>query len=123
MSPAALGPLVALDALPAILGTLLLAAVFYGITAHLAARYVLGDVRIESGLVVGVVPAVVIIGGVQLLGTGVGLVVTLAVALVGDFLAIERLYDASRRFAVAITVVHFAISVLLGTVLASILVT
>lgn len=110
------------DTAPAVLGTLLIATVFYGITAHLAARYVLGDVRIEHGLLVGAVPASIIVVGVQLLGTGARIVLVVLAAIVADFVAIERLYDTERRFAVMITVVHFAISVLLGSVLTSLLV-
>lgn len=110
------------ETIPAVLGTLLIATVFYGITAHLAARYVLGDVRIEHGLLVGAVPAAVIVVGVQLLGSGAGIVLVVLAAIAADFLAIERLYDTERRFAAVITVVHFAISVLLGSVLTSLLV-
>ncbi|MCL9812075.1 DUF7473 family protein [Natranaeroarchaeum aerophilus] len=110
------------DTVPAVLGTLLIATVFYGITAHLAARYVLGDVRIEHGLMVGAVPASIIVVGIQLLGTGAGIAIVVLAAIVADFLAIERLYDTERRFAAMITVVHFAISVLLGSVLASVFV-
>ena len=107
------------ETIPAVLGTVLIATVFYGLTAHIAARYVLGDVRIEHGLMVGAVPAAVIVVGVQLLGAGAGIVLVVLAAIIADFLAIERLYDTERRFAAMITVVHFAISVLLGSVLGS----
>ncbi len=113
---------VAPETIPAVLGTLLIATVFYGLTAHIAARYVLGDVRIEHGLMVGAVPAAVIVVGVQLLGAGAGIILVVLAAIVADFLAIERFYDTERRFAAMITVVHFAISVLLGSVLASLFV-
>ncbi len=115
-------PSVVPETLLAVLGTVLIAVVFYGLTAHLAARYVLGDVQIENGLIVGAVVGVVIVGGVQLLGTGVGLAVVFVAALVADFIAIERVYDTSRRLAAAITVVHFTISVLLGVALGSLVV-
>jgi Flp pilus assembly pilin Flp len=110
------------DTVPAVFGTLLIATVFYGITAHLAARFVLGDVRIEYGLMVGAVPAVLIVVGVQLLGGGPGVLLVIITALVADFFAIKRFYDTDRRFAGAITISHFAISILLGSVLTSLLV-
>ncbi|MFC7114124.1 hypothetical protein ACFQH2_02860 [Natronoarchaeum sp. GCM10025703] len=110
------------ETIPAVLGTLLIVTVFYGITAHLAARFVLGDVRIEHGLMVGAVPAVLIVVGVQLLGGGPEVLLVIIAALVADYFAIKRLYDTDRRFAGAITISHFAISILLGSVLTSLLI-
>lgn len=110
-----LGPLLS------VLGTLLIAAVFYGFTAHVAARYVLGDVEIEQGLLVGLVPATIFVVGVAVLGRGVGLLVALALALVGDFLAIDRVYDPGRKWSVAVTVVHYAVTVLIGLLVANLL--
>ena len=118
-SPAAQS--IALESLPAVLGTALIGAVFYGITAHVAARYVLGDVRIEQGLVVGAVPAIVLVAGSQLAGTGGVQALVVALALVGDYLAIYRIYDLDRRRAGVVTLVHYAVSVLLGVVLVSLL--
>lgn len=107
------------DTLPAVLGTMLVAAAFYGITAHVAARYVLGDVRIGQGLVVGAAPAVVVVGGIQLVGTGPWVVAVVVAALVADYLAVVRVYDPGRRTAGLVTVVHYAVTFLLGSLLAS----
>jgi len=111
-----------LGSVTALLGTLLIAAVFYGLTAHVAARYVLGDVEFEQALLVGIVPATILVLGVRLLGDGVGLYVSLLLALVGDFVAIDRIYDPGRKWAAAVTVVHYAVSFLLGVSFASLLV-
>jgi len=100
--------------IPAVFGTLLIAAVFYGVTAHVAARYVLGDVHFEQGLLVGIVPATILVVGVWLLGEGIGLYVALVGALVGDFVAIDRVYDPGIKWSIAVTLVHYAVSVLLG---------
>ncbi|SNZ14795.1 hypothetical protein SAMN06269185_2258 [Natronoarchaeum philippinense] len=104
------------------LGTFLLAAVFYGLTAHVAARYVLGDVSLEQALLVGIAPAAVLVVGIQLFGEGAGLLVSLVLSVVADYLAIDRVYDPGRRWSVAVTAVHYAVSVLLGSALASFLV-
>ncbi len=108
-----------LGSVPAVLGTLLIAAVFYGVTAHVAARYVLGDVQFEQALLVGIVPATILVVGVWLLGEGIGLYVALLGALVGDFVAIDRIYDPGLKWSIAVTLVHYAVSVLLGTAVTS----
>ena len=118
LAPAQSAPL---GSLLSVLGTLLIAAMFYGFTAHVAARYVLGDVEIEQGLVVGLVPATIFVLGVAVLGRGVGLLVALALALVGDFLAIDRVYDPGRKWAAAVTIVHYAVTVLIGLLVAGLL--
>jgi hypothetical protein len=110
---------VAPDSILAVLGTLFVAALFYGLTAHVAARYVLGDVKIEQGLLVGPVPAAIFVLGVQVLGQGVGLLVALAAALVGDFLAIDRVYDPGKKWSAAVTVVHYTVTVLVVLMLSS----
>lgn len=97
-----------------ILGTVGLFGLFLAVTAHLAARNVLGDVSPTKALSVGVGPATVGIVTVLLsIPSGIGVIV----ALVVDGVAIHYLYDQPRRTSLRIMVVHAIVTVLLGTVL------
>ena len=89
-------------------------ALFLAVTAHLAARNVIGEVTPSKALGVAVGPAVVSMA-TQLLSIpgGIGVVV----ALVVDGVAIHLLYEQPRRRSLYITFVHAIISVILGTVL------
>lgn len=98
----------------AVIGTVGLLGLFLALTAHLAARNVLGDVSPSKALAVGFGPAVVSLLTTLLpIPGGVGVIV----ALVVDGVAIHLLYDQPRRTSARITGVHAIISVLLGTVL------
>jgi hypothetical protein len=98
----------------AVIGTVGLLALFLAVTAHLAARNVVGDVSASKALGVGLGPA-----AISLLTTlldipgGIGVIVALAV----DGMAIHYLYDQPRRISLRITVTHAIVTVLLGTVL------
>jgi len=97
-----------------VLGTVGLFGLFLAVTAHLAARNVLGDVSPSKALSVGIAPAT--IGGITVLlsiPSGIGVII----ALVVDGVAIHLLYDQPRRTSLRITAVHAIISVLLGVVL------
>jgi hypothetical protein len=98
----------------AVIGTVGLLALFFALTAHLAARNVVGDVSAAKALGVGLGPAVVSLL-TTLLGIpgGIGVIVALAV----DGMAIHYLYDQPRRTSLRITVTHAIVTVLLGTVL------
>ncbi len=98
----------------AVIGTVGLLGLFLSLTAHLAARNVLGDVSPAKALGVGFGPAVVsLLTQLSPIPGGVGVLV----AIVVDGLVIQLLYDQPRRTTVRITVVHAIVSVLLGTVL------
>ena len=101
----------------AVAGTFASFAVFLSITAHIAARNVLGDVPVRNAFVVGPVPATVSVvvatfaaGNSPLIFAGV------ATAIVLDGVAIRALYDESTRLAAYITFIHFVVSVILGTI-------
>ena len=98
----------------AVLGTVGLLALFLAVTAHLAARNVLGDVAPSKALGVGIGPALVSVG-TELLGVpgGGGVLVALGV----DVVAIHLLYGQPRRTTAYITAIHAIITVLLGSVL------
>ncbi len=94
-------------------GTIALLALFLSLTAHLAARNVLGDVPPVKALGVGIVPALVSMV-TQLLSIPGGIGV--AVALVLDGVAIHYLYGQPRRVSGYITAIHAIITVILGVV-------
>ena len=96
----------------ALVGTFLLAVLFYGVTAHIAARYVLGDVPVARAFIVGVAPAVV---SFALQAYHPLVVIPLAVA--ADFFAIRAVYRLKYLSAGLVTVAHFTVSAILGITL------
>ncbi|MDZ5812482.1 hypothetical protein U4E84_14120 [Halorubrum sp. AD140] len=97
-----------------VLGTTLLFALFLSVTAHLAARNVLGDVDPRRALFVGPLPAVVgVVGG----AFAVPEAVLVPVALLVDGIMFAWSYDQPRRLVVGMTVIHAVITTLLGIVL------
>jgi len=101
----------------AVVGTLVLFALYLSVTAHLAARNVLGDVPPRTALAVGPVPAIVAAVGVTA-GLPPALTVVAAVGL--DFAAIRYAYDRPRAVAAYVTVIHLVITVLIAIVLGGI---
>ncbi|ATW88485.1 hypothetical protein halTADL_1731 [Halohasta litchfieldiae] len=98
----------------AVIGTVGLLALFLALTAHLAARNVVGDVSASKALGVGLGPAVVsLLTQLLPIPGGIGVLVALAV----DGIAIDYLYDQPRRTSLRILAVHTIVTVLLGTVL------
>lgn len=121
MSPVTLSTPVVLTTEPtplAVIGTVGLLALFFSVTAHLAARNVLGEVPVVTALGVGIGPALVSVGTPLLsVPGGIGVFV----ALVVDGFAIHWLYGQPRRTSVYITAIHVIVTVLLGTVLFGVL--
>ncbi len=106
VSPAAGSPL-------AYVGTFLLAAVVYSLTAHIAARNVLGDVPLKRALMVGPVPAAVSL----LLQQYGALAFFLAIAV--DFVVIRYVYRLKLRTTALVTLIHIVVSILLLIVVLS----
>jgi hypothetical protein len=100
----------------AVVGTFLLATAFYALTAHIAARYVLGSVPIRPAAGVGVVLA-----GVALVLRSFGPATVIAVSLAADVAAINRLYGVDWRPTLLVAVVHYTVSALLGLTLFNLL--
>jgi hypothetical protein len=98
----------------AVAGTFATLALFLSVTAHVAARNVLGDVPVRNAFAVGPVPAAVAVVFTALSWPS-GLAV--AVAVVADALLIGYLYDAGRRLTLLITLIHAVVSVLAGAAL------
>jgi hypothetical protein len=98
----------------AIAGTVGLFALFLSITAHIAARNVLGDVEVKKAFVVGPLPAAIAVVSAAL---GLNPFLAIAVAIAVDATAISLLYGRSRRLTAYVTAIHVVVSILLGTVL------
>ena len=98
----------------AVLGTVGLLALFLSITAHIAARNVLGDVPFISALGVGPLPAVISTTSQVF---EISAAIALPVALAIDFAAISYLYGEDRRLSAYITAIHIVVTILLGAIL------
>jgi hypothetical protein len=97
--------------------TTVLFAVFLSVTAHVAARNVLGDVDPRRALYVGPLPAVAsVVGG----GFAVPAAVTVTVALLLDAAMFRWSYEQEPRVVAVMTVIHAAVTVLVGVVVAGI---
>jgi hypothetical protein len=106
VSPTAGSPL-------AYLGTFVLLVGVYSLTAHIAARNVLGDVPLKRALLVGVVPAVVVLL-LQQYG-----IVAFVLAIAVDFVAIRYVYRLRLRTTALVTFIHVIVSILLLVVVLS----
>ncbi|WP_049983961.1 hypothetical protein [Halorubrum sp. BV1] len=96
-----------------VLGTTLVFAAFLSVTAHLAARNVLGDVDPRRALYIGPLPAVIgVVGGAFSITEA--LLVPLALLVDGGMFAWS--YDQPRRAVVMMTVIHAVITTLLGII-------
>lgn len=98
----------------AVAGTVGLFALFLSITAHIAARNVLGDVEVKKAFAVGPLPAAIAVVATAL-GSNPFLAIGTAIAV--DAAAIAFLYGRSRRLTAAVTVIHIVVSIILGSVL------
>lgn len=93
----------------AVVGTFVLAAVFYGTTAYLAARYVLGTAPVLPAAWVGV-----ILAAVALLLGPYGPLTVIAVSVAVDVVAIRQLFDLEWRETGLVTLAHYVLSAILG---------
>lgn len=97
-----------------VLGTTVVFALFLSVTAHLAARNVLGDVDPRRALYVGPLPAVTALIGVTY---SLPEILIVLVALVVDGTMFAWSYGQPRRLVAGMTVIHAVITTLLGIVL------
>lgn len=100
----------------AVAGTAALFALFLSLTAHLAARNVLGDVPIRSAFVVGPLPAAIAVVAAAL---DLPSIPALLVALVVDAALIRYVYDLDRRLTAGVTLIHAVVSIILGAIVFS----
>lgn len=96
----------------AYVGTFLAATAFYGLTLHIAARYVLGDVRVKRAFTVA--PALAIVSIVlQQWGPAVVAAVTVSVA----YVAIHSVYDLNHKMTAFVTLIYYTVSVIAGVMI------
>jgi hypothetical protein len=94
-------------------GTLALLALFFTVTAHLAARNVLGDVEVKKAFAVGpVIPAISFV----FVALNWPAVVAIPLALAADFGLFRALYADRLRLAGYLTVIHVVVSIILGVI-------
>ncbi len=97
-------------------GTYLLLALFLAVTAHVAARNVLGEVRFDRALLVGPATA-----AVSVLQQWVFPLVVVAVAVAVDALVIRHAYELETRLAAYVTLIHVVVSIILAVLLGALL--
>lgn len=105
LDPAAGGPL-------AYIGTFAVATIFYGLTLHIAARYVLGDVPVKRAFLVA--PALALVS-ILLQRAGPIVVVPLTVGVA--YVAIHVVYDLGHRLTAFVAVIYYTVAVLVGVTL------
>lgn len=97
----------------AVAGTVGLLALALSVTAHIAARNVLGDVAVRKAFVVGPIPAVV---AFVVATFSLPSVPGLLLAVLLDGVAITYVYEQRPRLGAYITLIHFVVSVILGAI-------
>ena len=93
----------------AVVGTFLLAVGFYALTAHVAARFVLGTVPVTGAVRVGAVAA-----AATTVLQSLDPAPLIGLALIADAGAIHVVYRRRPARTAAVTAVHFAVSAILG---------
>lgn len=94
-------------------GTFALLALFFTVTAHVAARNVLGDVELKKAFAVG--PAIPSISFVFVALDWPG-ALAVPLALAADFGLFRYLYGQSNRLTAYLTLIHVVVSILLGVI-------
>jgi hypothetical protein len=100
----------------AVAGTAALLALFLSLTAHLAARNVLGDVPVRNAFVVAPLPAAIAVVAAALELPSIPAVL---VAIAVDAALVRFVYDIDRRLTAGVTLVHAVVSVILGSIIFS----
>jgi ABC-type siderophore export system fused ATPase/permease subunit len=100
----------------AIAGTVGAFALFLSVTAHIAARNVLGDVEVKKAFAVGPLPAAIAVVSAAF---GVNPFLAIAVAVAVDAAAISYLYGRSRKLTAYVTAIHIVVSIILGALIFS----
>ena len=98
----------------AVAGTFASFALFLSVTAHIAARNVLGDVEVRRAFLVGPVPAAVAVVFATL---GWNSYLGILVAIAADAALVEYAYGRDWRLTAYVTFIHAVVSVILGSVL------
>lgn len=97
----------------AVAGSVVSFALFLAVTAHVAARNVLGDAPLGPAVVVGT-----LVAGVAFVTTALGVnpFLGLGLALVLEWVVVERGYGVGSRLAAYVVFIHFVVTVLVGAI-------
>jgi hypothetical protein len=113
--------------LVALLVTFLLTVLFYAVTLHLAATFLLGEVPSQRAAYAAIVPAItsLLLQQWGLAGSGpldpaLGVAVVVLVTLVADTVAVSFVYRLKWASAVPLVLLHFAFAAVLGVALGNI---
>lgn len=105
----------------AIVVTLVVAWIFYGVTLHLAAVYFIGNVPSQLAAQASTAPVVISfllqrygLAGNALISPGIDLLVAVAATLIADAFAISYSYRLSWKSTAMLTLLHFAFAAVLG---------
>lgn len=98
----------------AVAGTVGLFALFLSVTAHIAARNVLGDVPLRKAFAVGPVPAAI---GFVAAAFQLNPFLALGLALLADAGLVHYLYGQRATLTAYVTLIHFVVTVILGAVI------
>jgi hypothetical protein len=94
-------------------GTFALLALFFTITAHIAARNVLGDVEIKRAFAVGpVIPAISFV----FVALSWPPALALPLALGADFGLFRYVYGRPTKLSAYLTLIHVVVSIILGAI-------
>lgn len=96
--------------------TFLLAWVFYAVTLHLGALYVVGDSPHQRAALAGAAPALV-----SLLIQPYSPLVVAPLSFCSDAVAIHFVYRLNKRGTALLTIAHYAIAVIIGFALFNII--
>jgi hypothetical protein len=94
-------------------GTVAALALFFSVTAHVAARNVLGDVELRKAFVIGPIFAAI---GFVFPEFRLPIWLGIALALAADVVVFKLLYGQSTRLAAYITLIHVVVSIILGVI-------
>ena len=98
----------------AVAGTFASFALFLSVTAHIAARNVLGDVEVRRAFLVGPVPAAI---AIVFATFGWEPFVGVVLAIAADAAFVKYAYGRGRRLTAYVTLIHAVVSVILGSIL------
>lgn len=96
----------------ALVVTFLITVIFYAVTLHIAALWVLGDAPHQRAVTVAPVPS-----AIAILFAPYGALVVVPLSYLGALIAIRQIYRLKTWGALVLTTFHYAIAAILGIAL------